>query len=116
MKPTKRDYGYTPAGKWNNEKSRYLDYLEAVKAWENRTPNPPGRKRMKLIHESWKPFLSLFDSSTPTRSQGAFCRFVGVERSMLSNALSNGMSDKWKGRIESWVKNLETEKENDNEQ
>ena len=115
-KPTKSSFGWTVNGRWAT--GNRDGYFNALKAWEGRKHGTGGRPRSpgRPIHESWQPYMELFDSSNPTRSQGAFCRFTGVERSVLSNALSNGMSDKWKGRIEVWVEHLEAEKEKANEQ
>lgn len=44
----------------------------------------PGRTRTRPIHPSWNEVLSLFDSSNPERSQGAFCRWSGIDRAAFS--------------------------------
>lgn len=44
----------------------------------------PGRQRTRPIHPSWNAVLKYFDSTNPLRSQGAFCRWAGLNRGTFS--------------------------------
>jgi len=44
----------------------------------------PGRHRTRPIHPSWETVLKHFNSSDPTRSQGAFCRWANLNRATFS--------------------------------
>lgn len=48
------------------------------------TKRLPGRARTHNIHPSWLLYVDEFDPTDPTRSQGAFCRWAGLNRGTFS--------------------------------
>ena len=96
-KPLRSEFGYSKKTGWQDERDRDL-YDAALLKWYNQ-PKKPGRQRIRPIHPSWEKVLKLFDSSNPQRSQGAFCRWANINRSMFST---------WKTKpllshVENWI-------------
>lgn len=81
-KPLRSQFGYSKKTGWQDERDRDL-YDAALLKWYNQ-PKQQGRTRTRPIHESWNEALSLFDSSNPQRSHGAFCRWAGIDRAAFS--------------------------------
>lgn len=81
-KPLRSQFGYSKKTGWQDERDRDL-YDAALLKWYNQ-PKQQGRTRTRPIHESWNEVLQLFDSSKPQRSQGAFCRWSGIDRAAFS--------------------------------
>jgi hypothetical protein len=75
----KSDFGWNRRTGWlhGNEEG----YNNLVKLWQNR---PKGRERTRPIHPSWEEVLKLFDPNDKERSQGAFCRWAGIDRAAFS--------------------------------
>jgi len=68
-----------------------------------------GRARTRPIHESWNDVLQLFDSSNPQRSQGAFCRWAGIDRAAFSGKHKQ-LSEELEAYILAWVKSWDEPK------
>lgn len=84
-KPTKAEFGYSRETGWQDERDIDL-YYNALKAWENRPqPTTGGRQRSRPVHPSWESVLKHFDSTNPNKSQGAFCRWAGINRATFSS-------------------------------
>jgi hypothetical protein len=101
--PRKKDFGWTRLQHWNAPAADQDAYLEAVKAYENRPRNQPGKAANNQPHESWNDVLRLFNPSDPTRSQGAFCRWAEINPATFSG---------WKRKplrpdVEKWIKEWE---------
>ena len=90
-RPVERDYPTVGA------------YIKAYEAWENRTIPAPGRARQREIHPSWLPYLEHFDALDSRRSQGAFCRAYGLNRSTFSNAQCRKISGMYDLLISTWL-------------
>ena len=77
---SKSDFGWNRRTGWlhGNEEG----YNNLVKLWQNR---PKGRERMRPVHPSWEEVLKLFNPNGKERSQGAFCRWAGINRASFSS-------------------------------
>jgi hypothetical protein len=61
-----------------------------------------GHNRIRPIHPSWNEVLKLFDSSNPQRSQGAFCRWAGLNRASFSSKQVKPLGDDMERWILEW--------------
>lgn len=106
MKPLKRDFGWRRLSNW--EHGDLDGYLIALKQWEE-TPRAaiPGRLRKVPIHTSWTPYLVHFNPSDPTRSQGAFARWLGVNPATVSAAKRKPITPNMAYDIEAWAQSME---------
>ncbi len=99
-KPTKTDCGWSRVTGWlHGDEERYNRLVEA---WNNR-PRQSGRERTNPVHESWEPYLKHFNPSDPTRSQGAFARWLGVLSSSISAAKKKPITLTLEQAIKEWV-------------
>lgn len=106
-KPTKAEFGYSRETGWQDERDIDL-YYNALKAWENRPRNSiSGRQRTRPIHPSWEAVLKHFDSTNPTRSQGAFCRWAGLNRATFSAMQCKPLLSHTEYLISQWVEEIE---------
>lgn len=101
-KPNPKAYGF------DNElwdKGGKKAYEAAYLKWaEYRTKyGIQGRTRTRPVHESWNEVLKLFDSSNPQRSQGAFCRWAGVNRASFSTKQVKPLGDDMERFILEWA-------------
>ena len=83
-KPNPKAYGqdnelWEKGGKEAYEKT-YLKWVE----YRTKYGIQSGRVRLRPIHTSWNGTLENFDSTNPQRSQGAFCRWAGLNRATFS--------------------------------
>ena len=103
--PTMTQFGYSKKTGWPSLEARDT-YIEALHAWENR-PRKIGRARKTAVHPSWTPYLHHFNTSDPTRSQGAFARWLGVNPATVSAAKRKPITPNMAWDVEAWVKSLE---------
>jgi hypothetical protein len=110
--PTKKQFGWTTNGHWiNGDQDAYYD---ALKDWENRPFSIGGRPRSSTrpIHESWNEILELFNPNDKERSQGAFCRWSGIDRASFSSKQCKPLRDDTERFILEWdAKGKEVENE-----
>ena len=106
-KPTKSSFGWTVNGRWAT--GNRDGYFNALKAWEGRKHGTGGRPRSpgRPIHESWQPYMELFDSSNPTRSQGAFCRWAGLSTAYVSAAKNKRITKAIEEKLSEWIEELQ---------
>lgn len=104
-KPTRASFGYSTANGWLHGD---MDaYLSAVAAWEQIPRKAGGRQRTTDVHPSWTPYLVHFNPSDPTRSQGAFARWLGVNPATVSGAKRKPISPNMAYDIERWAQSME---------
>lgn len=95
----KSEFGWNRRTGWlHGDEASYNNMVDFI----NVTALKPGRQRSRPIHESWLPILNLFDSSNPQRSQGAFCRWAGINRSSFSAAQCKPLGDDTERFILEW--------------
>jgi len=99
-KPLRSEFGYSKKTGWQDERDRDL-YDAALLKWYNQ-PKKPGWQRIRPIHSSWEKVLELFDSSNPQRSQGAFCRWAGLNRASFSSKQVKPLGDDMERFILEW--------------
>lgn len=102
--PTMTQFGYSKKTGWPSLEAHDA-YIEALHTWENR-PRKIGRERQTDVHQSWTPYLAHFNPSDPTRSQGAFARWLGVNPATVSAAKRKPLTPNMAWVIEAWVKSL----------
>jgi len=61
-----------------------------------------GRTRTRPIHESWNEVLKLFNPNDKERSQGAFCRWSGINRTSFSSKQVKPLRDDMERFILEW--------------
>ena len=101
--PGKFKFKSTPV-EWNKE--GYEKAMDEFKAVINTNPSK-GIQRTRPIDPSWNEVLKLFDSSNPQRSQGAFCRWAGINRTSFSSKQVKPLGDDMERFILEWVGVLE---------
>lgn len=92
--PKKTDYGYSGLTFWENGDLK--GYMKAYAEWESR-PRLVSRARKYPVHESWNEVLGLFNLTD--RSQGAFCRWAGINRASFSSWKKKPLTDD----VERWI-------------
>ena len=90
----------TPTKEWNQK-----GYEEALEQW-NARERYLGKLRKTDIHPSWTPYLVHFNPSDPTRSQGAFARWLGVNPATVSGAKRKQISPNMAADIERWAQSV----------
>ena len=93
----KSDFGWSRRTGWLHGDEEA--YNRTVKLWQSR---PKGRERTRPIHPSWNEVLKLFDSSDPKHSQGAFCRWAGINRASFSSKQVKPLGDNMERFILEW--------------
>lgn len=102
-KPNRSEFGYSKKTGWQDERDRDL-YDAALLQWYNRPRTTTGgRQRIRPIHPSWSEVLKHFDSNDSTRSQGAFCRWTGLNRATFSAMQCKQLSSKIAADIAAWA-------------
>lgn len=102
-KPNRSEFGYSKKTGWQDERDRDL-YDAALLQWYNRPRTTTGgRQRTRPIHPSWNEVLKNFDSTNPQRSQGAFCKWVGLNRGTFSAMQCKQLSPKIAADIAAWA-------------
>jgi len=59
-------------------------------------------KRTRPIHPSWEEVLKLFNPNDKERSQGAFCRWSGINRTSFSSKQVKPLRDDMERFILEW--------------
>lgn len=76
----KSEFGWNRRTGWlHGDEASYNNAVALMKTVQ------PGRQRIRPIHPSWNEVLKHFDSNDSTRSQGAFCRWAGINRATFSS-------------------------------
>lgn len=107
--PNESDYGFTDEKGWPTWESEY-EFLKAYRTWDKQRKAPKesgGRPRTRPIHPSWEPVLKHFDSTNPQRSQGAFCRWAGLNRGTFSAMQCKPLLSHTEYLISQWVEEIE---------
>lgn len=106
-KPNRSEFGYSKKTGWQDERDRDL-YDAALLQWYNRPRTTTGgRQRTRPIHPSWNEVLKNFDSTNKTRSQGAFCRWAGLNRATFSAMQCKPLLYHTEYLISQWVEEIE---------
>ena len=106
-KPNRSEFGYSKKTGWQDERDRDL-YDAALLQWYNRPRTTTGgRQRTRPIHPSWNEVLKNFDSTNKTRSQGAFCRWAGLNRATFSAMQCKPLLSHTEYLISQWVEEIE---------
>lgn len=75
----KSEFGWNRRTGWlHGDEASYNNAVALMKTFK------PGRQRTRPVHPSWNGTLENFDSTNPLRSQGAFCRWAGINRATFS--------------------------------
>ena len=99
-KPLRSEFGYSKKTGWQDERDRDL-YDAALLQWYNQ-PKKPGRQRTRPVHTSWEEILKLFNPNDKERSQGAFCRWSGINRASFSSKQVKPLGDDMERFILEW--------------
>jgi hypothetical protein len=103
----KTDFGWNRRTGWRHGNEE--GYNNLVKLWSNR---PKGRQRTRPIHPSWEEVLKLFNPNDKERSQGAFCRWAGINRASFSSKQVKPLLS----HVENWILEWDSKSEKiDNE-
>jgi hypothetical protein len=93
----KIDFGWSRRTGWLHGDEAAYD--SCVRMWANR---PKGRERTRPIHPSWEEVLKLFNPNDKERSQGAFCRWAGINRASFSSKQVKPLGDDMERFILEW--------------
>ncbi len=94
----KSDFGWSRRTGWLHGDEEA--YNGTVRMWQNR---PKGRERTRPVHPSWEEVLKLFNPNDKERSQGAFCRWAGIDRASFSSWQTKQIKPKIAGDVTAWA-------------
>ena len=117
-KPNAKAYGldnelWEKGGKKAYE-AAYLQWVEYYSTYE--TKRLPGRRRDSPIHPSWADYVAHFDPTNPERSQGAFCRWSGIQASSLSAAKRKPIPLHLEELLSAWIEELQKAEQHEQQQ
>lgn len=100
----KSEFGWNRRTGWlHGDEASYNNAVALMKTFK------PGRQRTRPIHPSWNEVLKFFDSTNPTRSQGAFCRWADLNRGAFSAMQCKQITPNIEYDIAAWARGKEVD-------